>query len=286
MFEAEEIEDFKTLRWKKFAPQVFGFGFLVVVMYSLISIYLAKDSWSMSPLDSFIIVLFSTFPITVPLFAYCFIYFYRLIDNLGDPDFDHYMLYLRPFFDDENVIEENEIRDAFGTQWPLLSSLSGSSPNFDVFISRAFSDTKYTTVSLGDPKDFMPKPGTKKLYPRNEDWKEYVLRLIDNAEAVLFRCSDTENFRWELNYLINNRFLERSFLYVGLEKSELQVWKSVSKVLKESGIAVPTKFPGFGSTIAFSCNNKAFILTKCASNPRVFREKILSQLKVVSELGG
>lgn len=279
MLTKEEIQKLNKLRWRKFSTTVILYIVLAPVLCLTGLSYVTSQSLSDITLEDYIFAFLLFSPILFPILAYCVIYTTRLFETINLSDLEQYALYLRPFLDDDNTIDKNEFSEAFRTQMPLLFTLAGKSRSFDTFLSKAFKHTGITTISLGNPKDLLPKAGTKKIYPNDSEWKEYVSRLIDSANIIFFRCSDTESFRWELEYLIDKNLLRRSLMHVGLEKYESELWPQRASLMRKTGVIVPDQFPGFGATIGFTDLNKAFILTKTATSPRFFSNKVALYLK-------
>jgi hypothetical protein len=280
MLTLDEIRRLNQRRWGKFYKQVACYLFFVPLIYIALSVYNADISWGMPALEAFSILFVVSFPITVPALAYCFIYPVRLFRDVDASSLDRYILYLRPFHDDDNTVDKSEIGDSFKNHFPLMFLFSRGSPNFDLFLSRAFKHTRFSTISLGNPRDVLPKPGTQKLYPDDNAWKTCVSSLMNSAELVFFRCADTENFKWELDYLVGHDVLKRSLMYIGLETYELHMWNKRSAIMRESGIVIPEKFPGFGVTVGFTDANRAFILSKSLSDPATFRDSVLQRMRL------
>lgn len=111
------------------------------------------------------------------------------IDNM-----EYFTLYLRSFKDDQ-------------------SSRTNSRRIIALFYKM------FCPFAVGRPYELLPpKIGAPRLYLADH-WKENVLLLMEKAQIILLRISDTENFIWEYEQVIENNYLPKTVFWIKDHKS-------------------------------------------------------------------
>lgn len=140
-----------------------------------------------------------TFVCIALLFSPIFIIIYNILMwRFGLRDFydeghienmEYFTLYLRSFKDDnQNTAISKRIIELF----------------YELFCPFA----------VGRPYELLPpKIGAPRLYLA-DDWQEDVLQLMEKAQIILLRISDTENFMWEYEQVIDNNYLSKTVFWI------------------------------------------------------------------------
>lgn len=130
------------------------------------------------------------------------------IDNM-----DYFTLYLRSFKDDDYN--------------------RGTSKYIIEIFYRMF-----CPFAVGRPYELLPpKIGAPRLY-LSDNWKENVLFMMNKAQVILLRISDTENFLWEYEQVIENHYLGKTVFWIkdskslksfvdGLKTNHSQIWDNL-----------------------------------------------------------
>jgi hypothetical protein len=53
-------------------------------------------------------------------------------------------------------------------------------------------------IAIGRPGESLPELGAARMHVANEQWQETVADLMKRARLVLYRASDTQGFKWEV----------------------------------------------------------------------------------------
>jgi hypothetical protein len=125
------------------------------------------------------------------------------------------LLYLRTF----------EI-DAEKDHWNPNQGQVASSEEFLLGSLRPFG----ATVAVGRPGETMPPGGAYRLYIADTDWKAVVTRLMEAADAVVFRCGETPGLFWELNQLKEMEILDRTLFLTGCIEESNAVYRWLREV--------------------------------------------------------
>lgn len=143
--------------------------------------------------------------IAILLFSIPYYYFVKLL--LGFVDFydanyidklDFFILYLRSFKDDDkSKNEERKLMKLLYNNW--------SCP-----------------VAVGKPREFFPINSAMRIYI-GENWKESVLTLMKKSQIILLRVSSAENFLWEFQQCILNKYLDKAIFWV-TDKKEYRLF--------------------------------------------------------------
>jgi hypothetical protein len=57
-------------------------------------------------------------------------------------------------------------------------------------------------IAIGKPGEALPELGAGRTYQRDEDWQDWVKRMMGSAELVVFRAGHTEGFWWEVSQAV------------------------------------------------------------------------------------
>ena len=138
--------------------------------------------------------------------------YYLLSGALGKFDFyrsnhvpylKYYILYLRSFKDD---------RRRNKSQMRLMSALKKI----------------YTPYAIGQPNEFMPPRGAKRIYAGN-DWQEVVMKLQQQAPLILQRINISEGYLWEFEQCVEHGYLNKVIFWV----TDFKQYESFRKLAKE-----------------------------------------------------
>jgi hypothetical protein len=112
------------------------------------------------------------------------------------------ILYLRNFQRDGTVAYTERTRTLFGTFYFQYETI-----NFETSLSSALSEIGHF-IAVGQPsqkKDI----GADRISFLDEEWKKYVLDLMQTASMIILRPSLTKGLLWELEQLVLNNHLHK-----------------------------------------------------------------------------
>jgi hypothetical protein len=160
-------------------------------------------------------------------------------------------------------------------------------------------------VALGSPEDYLPPEGAVRTYADDLDWMDYFKALADQARAIVMEVNESDNLRWELQWILNNGLqqklfvltkpkwprkissFERFFHNLGerlmrgwnqpLSNSPLN-WTAFSTGMQQLGYRFDFDVPGHGAIISFNNFGEAVALTTGAVRPDDFIKSILNWL--------
>lgn len=212
-----------------------------LVVYEIVIVYLAITG----PFDQYLIRDCFMFP------TGCFIYFgiwkkwKRIKGNISTSDMDSfdykgkkYSLYLRGFDTDNyekiDKLENNrkEVFDTFSEYW------------FFKLLKKRY---KQQVVSVGMTKELDSPQGTLRIYLDDEDWKNGVATLMDNAERIFILINDRESCIWEIiqskNCLNKTVFISDNQQKYDTARNEVMNIIQLPEVPIEHGQCVSVTFP-------------------------------------------
>ena len=71
----------------------------------------------------------------------------------------------------------------------------------------------YTPYAIGQPDEFMPPGGAKRIYAGNE-WQEVVMKLQHDAPVILQRINISEGYLWEFEQCVEHGYLDKVIFWV------------------------------------------------------------------------
>lgn len=190
----KKSEDYDSLiQIRKIFRYAIPFAFLLLVL--AISPSLLKKG-GLSSIFAFIGALLLFSPLLVIFYNFCMwrwglrdFYDERHIENM-----DYFTLYLRSFKDDDQK--------------------KGISKRIIELFYKMF-----CPFAVGRPYELLPPQiGAPRLYLA-DNWKENVLLMMDKAQVILLRISDTDNFLWEYKQVIANNHLGKTVFWIKDSKS-------------------------------------------------------------------
>lgn len=149
--------------------------------------------------------------ILIAFFLSVIFYLYKYIKrtNIGTLDFEEltnldlpFILYLRSFND-----------DSIGGKLPIsmFNLLNISRKSFEEEISQGLN--KHLLISVGKPDERFPELGSLRLYLNDDEWKEKIITLIQNANKIIIKPAKTKGFEWELNTILKNGHLKKLIIF-------------------------------------------------------------------------
>lgn len=127
------------------------------------------------------------------------------------------ILYLRAFEDDE---------EARGLEYSLAEVMEDVGP----------------FVAVGRPGDKLPPLGASRSYQRDEDWKSYVLDLLERAALVVMLAGRTQGLGWELRQCAQRIGPKKLVVLVPNRRASYEAFQATAR---EAGL--PLTLPPFPS---------------------------------------
>ena len=137
--------------------------------------------------NSYVILLCLFLPLLWNIWKSEFVPLFFPSSHIGN--LDYFILYLRSFNDDNKKL-----------RW-----------------DRKFMDCLYSLFcpfAIGKPNDIKSYCGSALRIYVGDDWKERVLEMMGKAPILLFRASNTDNFYWEFEQCVLNKYIDKTILWV------------------------------------------------------------------------
>lgn len=83
---------------------------------------------------------------------------------------------------------------------------------FETFFAAEIEKQLGPFMALGNPEDYLPPEGARRMYAPDEDWKSRFTELASNAAVVFIEMSRSGNLAWELDQVLKNGWAAK--LYV------------------------------------------------------------------------
>lgn len=149
--------------------------------------------------------------------------------------------------------------------------------NFEELISRGFK--KFSPfIALGNPTDFLPEPGAKKIYSTDSDWQNTVIKYIIKSRAIVIVEGNSPGLAWELKTVRSIAPIEKIFLLTPPKKFRKPQWGEFRALLQASGFHNIPQDPGPGTVINFINQHQSFFLVKESSSPEDMAKAINDRL--------
>lgn len=186
-----------------------------------------------------------------------------------------YILFLRSF--DSNKILSKPKKSfslyetwqhIFGKIVSLVETLERTKwLTIDTYLSLILKSKNISFVALGDPEDYLPAPGSLKVYTDDDLWKEIAVKHIIQAGRILLLEGVSEGLLWELKYIRNNVQPEKvlvmtypeNFRNHNVYKKNLN-YEEFSNRLNSLGYSIPKSYVDAGTIFGFDKNWNARIL--------------------------
>ena len=208
-------------------------------------------------------------------------------------------MFLRPFAAEELTFVE-DVKDL------ILDSDKNGGDRFDVaqltfeqYLGAAFRERIGPFVALGNPEDYLPRPGAIRTYAADEDWYEYFERLAGQAACIVMTVSNSDNLQRELTFIRREGLQSRLFIFTDLYGAphgfyytvlkpvfwlmlqlygpprfdEKATWEQLAQSVKKLGFDLGDD-PGRGAVVTFNSEGKTRVLVKEAGTPSEFVEPI------------
>ncbi|QSQ27648.1 hypothetical protein JY651_23255 [Pyxidicoccus parkwayensis] len=161
------------------------------------------------------------------------------------------VVFLRSFARERDAVQA---RYAAPSHW-LWSMLWGSrtpeSQAFDVWLA-PWIESIAPMVALGNPRDWLPSDGARKLYPEDADWQQLVGTLLRKSRVVLIQAGASSGLDWELDYLRQNVPPRKVFVLLEPGVRDATRWEALRSRFAGQGWNLPELAPEPGALIAFS----------------------------------
>lgn len=141
-------------------------------------------------------------------------------DNVKKP----FILYLRSFADEKSTGKRiKKLSDSRSEEEMLIDSFSDIAPVY----------------AIGDPSDKKMPYGATRIYVDDAEWKQTVVDLAQDAEIVILRLGQTNNFWWEVNMALKKVPVEKIVFVIPWSKNFNNV-SALYKILLEHNIDIST----------------------------------------------
>lgn len=206
------------------------------------------------------------------------------------------VLYLRPFAQEQQhflIASAYEYgKYAHGLQ--RFESSSTVLLRFEEFFDDAIHSLIGPFFALGNPEDYTPPEGAIRAYATDDEWEDYLGRIVKKCSCIVAELASSDNLRWELEYLRSHRFQRKLFILTPpaircgiwsrffaltfrLSGIPAATWDSFSALLSACGYQSCSD-PGNGAVITFNTDGRAMVLTTGAKFPEEYVEPIRSKL--------
>lgn len=133
-----------------------------------------------------------------------------------------FILYLRSFADEKSTNKRiRRLSDSRTEEEMLIDSFSDIAPVY----------------AIGDPADKKMPYGATRIYVDDAIWKNTVENLSENAEIVILRLGQTNNFWWEVNMALKKVPIEKIVFVIPWSKNFNNV-STLYKILLEHNIDI------------------------------------------------
>lgn len=133
-----------------------------------------------------------------------------------------FILYLRSFVDEKSTKKRIKRLSDIRSEEEML---------IDVFTDIA------PVYAIGDPADKKMPYGATRIYVDDSKWKKTVEELAQNAEIVILRLGQTNNFWWEVNMVLKTVSIEKIVFVIPWSKNFTNV-STLYKILLEHKIDI------------------------------------------------
>jgi hypothetical protein len=160
-------------------------------------------------------------------------------------------------------------------------------------------------VALGSPEDYFAPDGAARKYASDSNWMEEFHQLAGRAACFLMEAGNTDNLKWELQYLRQHGLHGKLFLITrprsegvraALYWAELKLfwrvlgfhgsdWSRLASDFASLGCDFGDQDPGPGSVVTFDAEGCAVLLTCGAAASQEFGEPIRAWLLEQKKVG-
>lgn len=185
------------------------------------------------------------------------------------------ILYLRSF-DLENASRQSMRIGAFDKR---------SNRTFDEMLESATADLG-VMIALGDPQDYLPSAGALKVYPSDDDWQDYVIRLAAVSRAIFLVEGDSGGLSWELRHLRESVAPEKIFILTAQRKyrktfrrkHKASLWGAFRAQLLRAGFVGLDKDPGFGAVLRFDDQLRPRVIARGLKRADAYKKVLENEL--------
>lgn len=133
-----------------------------------------------------------------------------------------FIVYLRSFIADKKAQKGvSRISDIRTEEEVLVDMLSDIAPVY----------------AIGDPSDKKMPLGASRIYVPDEIWKQVAQELVQNAELVVMRLGETDNFWWEVKMVLKQKPL-KNILFVIPQNKNFKDVATLYRILSENNIDI------------------------------------------------
>jgi hypothetical protein len=180
---------------------------------------------------------------------------------------------------------------------------------FEQYLGAAIRERIGPLVALGNPEDYLPRPGAIRTYADDEDWYEYFERLASQAACIVMMAANSDNLQRELTFVRREGLQHRLFIFTDLygaphgfyytaskpiiwlllqlygppRVDEKATWEQLAQSVKTLGFDLGDD-PGRGAVVTFDPEGRASVLVKGAETPSEFVEPIREYLVDLDEV--
>jgi len=130
-------------------------------------------------------------------------------------DTREHIVYLRAFEQDKFFIRHFNFFKNF-----FLSILGKTKLDF---IMLEECSTIGPTIALGDPKDQKSIYGPARYYARDDEWQDYVHKILDEARLIYMFLQGTNGVKWEVEQLVKMNRLKKTIFIIAPKSKQKDV---------------------------------------------------------------
>jgi hypothetical protein len=115
-------------------------------------------------------------------------------------------------------------------------------------------------TAIGKPGESLPQAGAARTYCNECEWQEEVMKRMQTAQVVVFRCAATEGLLWELQTALKQVSPERLLFWLMFSGNREEQWNRFCSTVQQW---LPVKLPA-------KIGNALFLSFERNWNPQVF----------------
>lgn len=126
------------------------------------------------------------------------------------------------------------------------------------------------TVSVGEPTDWLPPEGSRRVYLEQAAWVDEVRRMGDSARVVIYLLDHpTDGLLREIEIGWRWRAEGKTFAVVSYSRDAAvaEAWPDLATRVGERGVLLPHTFPGPGAALWIRADGVAVPITQGATSP-------------------
>jgi hypothetical protein len=211
------------------------------------------------------------------------------------------VLFIRPFNREEEIFAELSLTEMREYSSHVTTQVGAT---LEQYLRNELSRQLGPFVALGSPEDYIPPEGAARDYAEDRDWRARFEQLAADAACLLMEVAESENLRWELQYLRETGLCRKLFVVTpprartGLRNLRIRVgvallrwvarlkglprasWSGFATTLGALGYVVDPDDPGPGTVVCFDGVGRATVAFRNAATARDYVGVINSALDV------